>query len=366
MINTEENQGASVLKHEVYVVGTTEDCEDDTRDDAGELEQEMPTSAASKSERTDTERSKVVEYSSSWRDDATSLTAFEGAISTDSSWRTETDHIHNEYVFDSESGNSVTSGYSYVIAPDRYGRSSLQKKYVKKQPTFKHHSTNKPFCSVVSATVDTCPKPLRKKNIFRYDVQQGDGLVFDRLYQNNSDRHTEMSSDDDYMSSERSCYVRDNYSRCSVSSNKTRQKKPFCSVVGNSIESYPKLRRQRKSFACTLEDTHSCIPIYERLNLYAIDKQLEGKRRREQLKKLSNKRKMARNGELVERRKISASRGSEIYYRGMMHKLRRDGMSARSPDNTSFKTKLNLNQMLDYYEILKGRTVSTHTAVATE
>ncbi len=44
-----------------------------------------------------------------------------------------------------------------------------------------------------------------------------------------------------------------------------------------------------------------------------------------------------------------------------MHKLRLDGMAARRKQDwweqkKPFKTRLNLTQMLDYYEILKERT----------
>ena len=58
-------------------------------------------------------------------------------------------------------------------------------------------------------------------------------------------------------------------------------------------------------------------------------------------------------------KKISAERGLEVYYRGMMHLLKKERMLAAQHAKVArkdepFETKLNLNQMYDYYIILKN------------
>ena len=144
---------------------------------------------------------KNVSFTSSWRDDATSLTTC-GVLSTiDSSWSADNGHAHNEYVHESESGYSINSGYSYVISSGRstlqenyskrhYGQSTLQENYSKRHYSTNNPTKRRPFCSVVSS-IDSYPEADRSQNTFRSNVQQGSTPVFDRLYECSSKKQLE-------------------------------------------------------------------------------------------------------------------------------------------------------------------------------
>jgi hypothetical protein len=100
--------------------------------------------------------------------------------------------------------------------------------------------------------------------------------------------------------------------------------------------------------------------IFDRLHDCSREKHLEGKKRREEIIRKQRLNALNRSGAMRKQvKKVSAERGSEVYYRGMMHLLKKERMLAAQHAKVAgkdepFETKLNVRQMYDYYLILKN------------
>ena len=96
------------------------------------------------------------------------------------------------------------------------------------------------------------------------------------------------------------------------------------------------------------------------INVVSKKKYLEGKKRREEIIRKQRLNALNRSGAMRKQvKKVSAERGSEVYYRGMMHLLKKERMLAAQHAKVAgkdepFETKLNVRQMYDYYLILKN------------
>jgi hypothetical protein len=126
----------------------------------------------------------------------------------------------------------------------------------------------------------------------------------------------------------------------------------------------------RNTTTCNGAATEACFtvqhkyapiaPIFDRLHDCYKEKYLEGKKRRGEMSRRQRLHDLHRSGAMRKQvKKISAERGSEMYYRGMMHLLKKERRMAAQHAKVAgkeepFETKLNLNQMYDYYIILKN------------
>ncbi len=99
--------------------------------------------------------------------------------------------------------------------------------------------------------------------------------------------------------------------------------------------------------------------VFERLHSPTKEKQMEGKKRRAELTEKQRINDLYRSGAMCKPvKKVTAERGSEVYYRGMIHILKKErAMAAQHALMTGkkepFRTKLNLRQVYDYYTMLK-------------
>ncbi len=267
----------------------------------------------------------------------TSLTSFfeESANqSVNSFFSNNNGHIHNEYFHETEDGNSSSTGYSFVISTCRRRGNTPRDEYVHRRSRVTKPEKRKPFCSVV-----------RGGEYYPRCIPQGHNI------------HT--TSD---WASERDKEARIVQGRRRTPSKKNRLK----SILDKSIHS--NLKSNNRHDINAKQDRHgrnSETPFYRRLyTKTSLKKQSEGKRRCEELRRKSVENKLKRNGEWNKnKKKISASRASELYYRGMMQKIRLESMAARNKNGTHFETKLDLNQMLEYYDILKKRVVNDDDSV---
>ena len=97
--------------------------------------------------------------------------------------------------------------------------------------------------------------------------------------------------------------------------------------------------------------------VFDRLhNSASREKELEGKKRREELARRQHVNKLYRSGAMCKKvKKIPIERGSDMYYRGMIHLLKKERlMAAQHEGEQPFQTKLNLQQIHDYCVILKN------------
>jgi len=143
-------------------------------------------------------------------------------------------------------------------------------------------------------------------------------------------------------------------SRNSAESSSYGSKKPFCSVVGK-VDRYPTSRHQSHSFSA--KQGHSnCgqngLSVFDKLHECSKAKDVEGKKRREEIRRTLEERALWRSGEAYRTtEKISLDRATRIYYRGMLHLVEKERRMVQSAEkhNTRYKTLLNLGQMVEYY-----------------
>eukprot|EP00979_Chaetoceros_neogracilis_P018292 scaffold10568_cov139-Chaetoceros_neogracile.AAC.1 len=124
---------------------------------------------------------------------------------------------------------------------------------------------------------------------------------------------------------------------------------PFYTVV-RPIPLRPKKRSTRSNTrkVVTAANTY----VFEQLHCCSQSKNAEGKKRREEIRRRSEERARRRYG--VPQRMsgtISSERGSRLYYEGMMYKAQVERRVAEKAMELEiqFQTKLNLQQMLEYY-----------------
>ena len=146
-------------------------------------------------------------------------------------------------------------------------------------------------------------------------------------------------------------------------SNASNRKKPFCSVVGSPPASYPKAASSQMFIEmkdrCSVQKVSTAV--FDRLHECSTPKQEEGKKRRLELWKKQEESRKARSGEnAISTQRISATRASGLYYRGMMHKLKIEAMAAQKAGFEIESTRLNLGQMAEYFEILKMENSLEH------
>ena len=168
---------------------------------------------------------------------------------------------------------------------------------------------------------------------------------------NHMQRENENSSSRFIQSDLRS---RTSNSRNSAESSSYGSKNPFSSVVGK-IDRYPTSRHQSRSFSA--KQGHSnCgqngLSVFDKLHECSKAKDVEGKKRREEIRRKLEERALWRSGEAYRTtEKISLDRANRIYYRGMMHLVEKERRMAQSAEkhNTRYKTLLNEGQMVEYY-----------------
>ena len=135
-------------------------------------------------------------------------------------------------------------------------------------------------------------------------------------------------------------------------------RKPFCTTVGLKSDSNLDSKTQKRSNArrvATKSKPSGGPSIFERLHSSSNDKALEGKKRREEMAKKQRDHFLYRSGKKCkETGKVSAVRGSKVYYQGMMHVLKKELAALENArDNEGFETRLNLPQMYEYSKTLK-------------
>lgn len=146
-------------------------------------------------------------------------------------------------------------------------------------------------------------------------------------------------------------------------------RKPFCSVVGSSNSSrksndHSKILRSQAAAnrtqgvvgrAVVLKKPSATSSTFDRLYGSSKDKQADGRSRREEIRKKHELNELYRSGAMCKKvKKVSPERGSEVYYRGMMHLLKKERMAAQSAFlEEPYETRLNLPQVYRYYLSLK-------------
>eukprot|EP00558_Chaetoceros_sp_UNC1202_P003360 CAMPEP_0197246126 /NCGR_PEP_ID=MMETSP1429-20130617/10681_1 /TAXON_ID=49237 /ORGANISM="Chaetoceros sp., Strain UNC1202" /LENGTH=178 /DNA_ID=CAMNT_0042706731 /DNA_START=35 /DNA_END=571 /DNA_ORIENTATION=- len=130
-------------------------------------------------------------------------------------------------------------------------------------------------------------------------------------------------------------------------------RKPFCSVI-RPVETYPEVAVKHMR-----ESNHpQQQPVFDRLHHLSTQRQLEGKKRREEIVKKQAERAFNRSGARFQNEdKISLERGADVYYRGMMHLVQKERRIARKAQqqHESYRTRLNLAQMIEYYFIMNDK-----------
>ena len=134
-----------------------------------------------------------------------------------------------------------------------------------------------------------------------------------------------------------------NYDKDFVERKRMQQRKPFVRLPTHV--NTPRERNNRHKFA-TINPS-----IFQELHDCSKPKNSEGRKRREEIRNMSEERARKRNGAYRTHTMISAERGSRLYYVGMMHKVqmeRRVAERALELD-IQFETRMNLQQMVGYY-----------------
>ena len=96
--------------------------------------------------------------------------------------------------------------------------------------------------------------------------------------------------------------------------------------------------------------------VFERLYDQSKSKHAEGKKRRDEMTRRQHLNDLYRSGAMCKKvKKVSVERGSELYYRGMVHLLQKERlMASHHQGKEPFKTKLNLHQIYDIGKVKKS------------
>ncbi len=97
--------------------------------------------------------------------------------------------------------------------------------------------------------------------------------------------------------------------------------------------------------------------VFERLYDQSKSKHAEGKKRRDEMTRRQHLNDLYRSGAMCKKvKKVSVERGSELYYRGMVHLLQKERlMASLHQGKEPFKTKLNLHQIYDIGKMKKSQ-----------
>ena len=152
------------------------------------------------------------------------------------------------------------------------------------------------------------------------------------------------------------------------------ERKPSCTAVGSLNATtkrgrrpyahvrhcQPNMQESNTKNRITCKGTEKkATSIFDRLHDCSREKHLEGKKRREEIIRKQRLNALNRSGAMRKQvKKISAERGLEVYYRGMMHLLKKERMLAAQHAKVArkdepFETKLNVHQLYDYYLIVE-------------
>lgn len=136
----------------------------------------------------------------------------------------------------------------------------------------------------------------------------------------------------------------------------SKDRSPVVSVVRSSSNSAASAGRNRQypsdySYDYAIEDYEN-YNIFDRLHSESMEKNEEGRARREEIERKSIAYNRWRRGDDIRpARKISKEQGTKLYYYGMVHMVHMERKIAERAEELDipFATRLNLEQMINYY-----------------
>lgn len=131
-----------------------------------------------------------------------------------------------------------------------------------------------------------------------------------------------------------------------------KERSPFVSVVKSNSDSETSAGRSRQYASDYSTEDSEYYNIFDRLHSDSMEKNEEGRSRREEIERKSIAfNKWRRGDDIKPARKITKEQGTKLYYYGMVHMVHMERKIAERAEELDipFSTRLNLEQMIKYY-----------------
>ena len=132
----------------------------------------------------------------------------------------------------------------------------------------------------------------------------------------------------------------------------SKERSPYVTVVKSSSDSESCAGRSRQYASDYSTEDSEYYNIFDRLHSDSMEKNEEGRVRREEVERKSIAYNRWRRGDDIRpARKISKEQGTKLYYYGMVHMVHMERKIAEHAEELDipFTTRLNLEQMINYY-----------------